>query len=92
MAASASPAVLLAQVPGRAPFPSVLAGQAVQHVVRAGTWFGSYPNDGSAFSFVGCTVAPGFEFEDFELASRQILTARFPAHAEEIARLTEGLP
>jgi predicted cupin superfamily sugar epimerase len=70
----------------------VLAGQAVQHVVRAGTWFGSYPNDGSAFSFVGCTVAPGFEFEDFELASRQILTARFPAHAEEIARLTEGLP
>ena len=71
----------------------VLAGQMVQHVVKAGTWFGSYPNDGAAFSFVGCTVAPGFEFEDFELASRQDLLDRFPelANLEEIARLTEGL-
>ena len=72
--------------------PDVLAGQRVQHVVKAGTWFGSYPCDGTEFSFVGCTVSPGFEFEDFELASRRDLTEKFPALAEDIARLTQGLP
>ena len=72
--------------------PDVLAGHKVQHVVKAGTWFGSYPCDGTAFSFVGCTVSPGFEFEDFELASRGDLTAKYPALAEDIAKLTEGLP
>ena len=62
-----------------------------QHVVRAGTWFGCYPLDGGEFSFVGCTVAPGFEFSDFELASRDKLLARFPQHAAEIEPLTVGL-
>ena len=37
--------------------PDVLAGHKVQHVVKAGTWFGSYPCDGTAFSFVGCGLA-----------------------------------
>ena len=37
-------------------------------------------------------VSPGFEFEDFELASRGDLTAKYPALAEDIAKLTEGLP
>ena len=42
-------------------------GEVVQYVVKAGTWFGSFPNEGTEYSFVGCTVSPGFEFEDFEL-------------------------
>jgi uncharacterized protein len=33
---------------------------------------------GDGYSFCGCTVAPGFEFEDFELASREELSAGFP--------------
>jgi len=70
----------------------VMAGELVQYTVEAGTWFGSYPNPGSAFSFVGCTVCPGFDFQDFELASRQALSDQFPQHAEDIAMLTEGLP
>ena len=72
----------------------VLAGQSVQHVVPKGQWFGSYPNENTegSYSFVGCTVAPGFEFADFELASRAKLTAEFPQHAKEIEKLTEGLP
>ena len=68
------------------------AGEKLQHVVKRGTWFGSYPNDGTDYSFVGCTVSPGFSFEDFELASRQKLTEQFPQHEQEIRRLTEGLP
>lgn len=58
----------------------------------AGTWFGSFPNADSAFSFVGCTVAPGFDFADFELGSRAALLAEFPEAEELVVKLTEGLP
>lgn len=64
------------------------AGQRLQHAVPAGCWFGSYPCEGTAFSFVGCTVAPGFEFTDFELGSREELLKRFPDAAELIKKLT----
>jgi len=70
----------------------VLDGQLVQYTVKAGTWFGSFPNAGSAYSFVGCTVAPGFEFEDFELGSRAALLAEFPDARDLVVKLTEGLP
>ncbi|KAJ1447234.1 RmlC-like cupin domain-containing protein [Pelagophyceae sp. CCMP2097] len=71
----------------------VLGGvQQVQHVVKAGTWFGSFPDAGTAFTFVGCTVSPGFEFEDFELGSRAKLLEDFPDARELIIKLTEGLP
>ncbi len=62
--------------------------QRVQHVVKAGTWFGAYPAPGSEFSFVGCTVAPGFEFADFELGERQRLIEEFPHARNIIERLT----
>lgn len=68
------------------------AGQTLQHVVHGGTWFGCFPSEGTEFSFVGCTVAPGFEFTDFELASRSQLLANFPAASSVICKLTEGLP
>ena len=45
--------------------PNVLKNEVVQYTVKANTWFGSFPNDGTEFSFVGCTVAPGFDFQDF---------------------------
>lgn len=48
----------------------VKKGHKVQHVVPKGCWFGSYPNPNSGFSFVGCTVAPGFDFADFEMGLR----------------------
>jgi uncharacterized protein len=62
------------------------AGQLVQHVVPAGYWFGAQPADGSPYSFVGCTVAPGFDFADFELADVEELSRSFPALKEEIRR------
>ena len=58
-----------------------------QAVVPAGCWFGAEPVDGE-FALVGCTVAPGFDFSDFELASRCQLTARYPQHADLISRMT----
>ena len=54
------------------------AGDAVQAVIPAGCWFGARPTEGAAFSFVGCTVAPGFDFADFELAKRSDLLEKFP--------------
>jgi len=59
------------------------ANDVVQAVVPAGSWFGAKPTEGAVFSFVGCTVAPGFEYADFELAKRSAMLAQFP-HLEAI--------
>ena len=68
------------------------AGERPQGVVRAGAWFGSRVPDGATepWSLVGCTVAPGFDFADFELADRATLLARFPAHAALVVALTRA--
>lgn len=63
-------------------------GEVFQAVVPAGRWFGARPAPGSAYSLVGCTVAPGFDFADFELAPREALLARYPQHAVLIRALT----
>ncbi|MEB3326773.1 MAG: cupin domain-containing protein [Synechococcus sp.] len=44
------------------------AGERPQHVVPAGSWFAATPAPGSAWSLLSCTVAPGFDFADFEVA------------------------
>ena len=59
---------------------NVLNGESFQHVVKAGAWFASVPSNPDGFSFVGCTVSPGFDFNDFELADREILSNAFPQH------------
>jgi len=66
------------------------AGQVPQAVVRAGCWFASHVADWKSFAVVGCTVAPGFDFEDFEMGKRAELTAKYPQHREVIERLTRG--
>ena len=60
----------------------------LQYVVKAGHWFASQPLKATDFSFVGCTVAPGFEFSDFELADRQKLIQEFPKSRAVIESLT----
>jgi predicted cupin superfamily sugar epimerase len=65
------------------------SGCVVQHVVRAGSWFGGAPEAGAAYSFVGCTVAPGFDFSDFELGRRDDLLRLFPGAEREILALTD---
>lgn len=63
-------------------------GEALFDVVGAGSWFASEPAEGSEYSLVGCTVAPGFDFADFELAGRESLAMQYPDQAELIRRLT----
>ncbi len=64
------------------------AGEVLQAVVKAGCWFGSRVKDGRGFALVGCTVAPGFDFEDFEMAKRDELVREYPQHRKVIERLT----
>jgi len=56
-----------------------------QAVVPAGVWQAAEPVEGAVLC--GCTVAPGFEFEDFELGSAEALAEQFPADAALIRRL-----
>jgi predicted cupin superfamily sugar epimerase len=58
-----------------------------QAVVPAGSWFASETAPGGEFSLVGCTVAPGFDFADFELADHSRLSVQYPVHAKLIQRL-----
>jgi predicted cupin superfamily sugar epimerase len=58
-----------------------------QAVVPAGSWFAAERVSRARYTLVGCTVAPGFEFSDFELADTARLAAASPAHAELIAKL-----
>ena len=65
----------------------IAAGQVFQFIVPANCWFASRPAPSSAYSFVGCTVAPGFDFADFELADAGQLAGEFPAHSAIIHEL-----
>ena len=62
-------------------------GQVFQYVVPANCWFASRPAPGSEYCFVGCTVSPGFEFEDLELADAGILSNEYRQHAIIIKEL-----
>ena len=61
-------------------------GESFQTVVKAGSWFASEPI--GEYGLVGCTVAPGFDFADFELAERDVLVQQYPEHKELIRRLS----
>jgi predicted cupin superfamily sugar epimerase len=56
--------------------------------VPAFAWQAARPLGG--FALCGCTVAPGFDFADFELPEREVLLARFPQHAEMVRELTRA--
>jgi uncharacterized protein len=62
-------------------------GQLFQYTVRANCWFASRPATGSTFCFAGCTVAPGFDFDDFEMADASSLSVLYPQHASLIKEL-----
>ena len=63
-------------------------GEQFQAVVLAGCWFAACLARPDTFALVGCTVAPGFDFADFEMGARSGLIAQHPQHAELIERLT----
>lgn len=65
---------------------NVEKGEKLQFVVPAEVWFASEVKNGGDYSLVGCTVSPGFNFADFELAEAN-LAQKFPQHRELLLRL-----
>lgn len=86
------PLEVLLLTPGEPPLVRRLgldlaAGERPQLVIPAGTWFGTELTPGATHCLIGCTVAPGFDFADFELAQGSQLCEQFPAAAERIRRM-----
>ncbi len=67
---------------------NIKSGESFQAVVPAGCWFGAEVSGGGEYSLVGCTVAPGFDFADFEMGNRGDLLAEYPEHTGIIRQLT----
>ena len=64
------------------------AGEHFQAVVAAGYWFAVNVKTPGEFALMGCTMAPGFDFDDFVLAERKELVSAFPRHTALIESLT----
>lgn len=64
----------------------IVNNQVPQLVVPSGYWFAAQVQ--STYALVGCTVAPGFDFNDFELAKRDDLILQFPQFKQLIIGLT----
>jgi uncharacterized protein len=60
--------------------PNIEEGESLHHVVPAGAWFGSRVKDQKGYCLVSCVVAPGFDFNDFELAAYKKISREFPAY------------
>jgi uncharacterized protein len=67
--------------------PDFESGDRFQAMVPAGCWFGAEVLDKSSFGLCSCTVAPGFDFDDFELADTESLSAAFPRYRDLIHRM-----
>lgn len=63
-------------------------GELPQFTVPKNTWFASEVEDPNTYCLTGCTVSPGFDFEDFELAERKTLIEAYPDYKDVIHRLT----
>ena len=66
------------------------AGQIPQFIVPKDHWFSAAVNSENGYSLVGCTVAPGFDFDDFHLGKRSELISKFPQHRNIIEAFTRG--
>ena len=64
------------------------AGEHPQVMVPAGTWQGAFLKSGGRFALMGTTVAPGFEFSDYEAGNRRLLMEYYPEHRDLITKLT----
>lgn len=63
-------------------------GELPQIAVKAGNWFGAEVSKPGSYCLAGCTVSPGFDFEDFEMGDRKYLLENFPEFEKIIQRLT----
>lgn len=66
------------------------AGQRPQAVIRSGVWQAARLSPGAEYALVGCSVAPGFDFRDFEIATADRLLPKYPTASRLIRELTRA--
>lgn len=69
--------------------PDLLSGQEPQITIPATNWFSAHVAGRQGYSLVGCTVAPGFDYSDYEEAIRKNLISKYPQHQDTINQLTK---
>ena len=70
--------------------PDLARGMKLQHVVAGGVWQGSRLLEGGRYALLGTTVAPGFDYQDFELGARSALQDQYPQFSSLIGQLTRA--
>ncbi len=70
--------------------PDPARNQGLQLIIPGGTWFGAEVDEPGGYTLVSCMVAPGFDYADFEMATRPGMLKAFPHHRDVIERLTPG--
>jgi len=65
-------------------------GELLQVAIPANCWFGARVDEPGSYALCGCTVSPGFDFRDFEMARKEYLLEAYPEQAEIIAQLTHA--
>ncbi|RJQ58822.1 MAG: cupin domain-containing protein [Stygiobacter sp.] len=68
----------------------ILAGETPQAIIPHGNWFAAEVDDKNSYALVGCTVSPGFDFSDFELATQKELCEKYPKYSELIKVFTKA--
>ncbi|OGT44441.1 MAG: hypothetical protein A3F13_04900 [Gammaproteobacteria bacterium RIFCSPHIGHO2_12_FULL_40_19] len=71
--------------------PLITSNANFQVCIKAGNYFAAKNTDKSSYSFVSCTVSPGFEYTDFELADKNELIDNFPQHESTIKRFARQM-
>lgn len=66
---------------------NISEGELFQTVIKKNSWFAAELTDKSSFALVGCTVSPGFDFQDFEMADRDELIKQYPEYRKSIIKL-----
>lgn len=61
-------------------------GEIPQLIIQKEKYFAAEVSDKNSFSLIGCTVSPGFDFNDFEFGTEEILISSFPEYTELIKR------
>ncbi|WP_251943344.1 cupin domain-containing protein [Staphylococcus sp. Marseille-Q5304] len=62
--------------------PNIESGDVLQYVVPKGTIFASSIEGKGEYALVGCMCQPGFEFESFEMISKEWLDANYRQHSK----------
>ena len=60
-----------------------------QVTIKKNSWFGAEVLDKGSFAFLGCTVAPGFDYDDLEFGNRKLLLSLYPHQENIIRKLTK---